>query len=110
MITIKSTDVQDAKLLKLEGKLLGGPEAQQLLEVLQELIDQKVGKVVLNLEDVERMNSSGLGILISAFTSFKKNGGDLRISSPNPTVYKLLEITKLTSVFQLYSSDEDALV
>lgn len=107
MITIEERKFHEFTVLQLNGKLLGGPEAQVLLERLQQMIDVGHKKVLLDLAGVERMNSSGLGILISAFTTFKNNGGDLYFLRPNPTVRKLIEITKLNQVFQIYETEDD---
>jgi anti-sigma B factor antagonist len=107
MIQIEEKKYQDFVVLILQGKLLGGPEAQELLEKLQNMLDKGENKVIINLEGIERMNSSGLGIMISAFTSFKNNGGEIFFVKPNPMVQNLLKITKLDQVFRIFNSEDE---
>lgn len=109
MIQIREEKKKNVLVIYLAGKLLGGPEAQELLEKLQQLIDAGEKNVLIHLREVERMNSSGLGILISAFTSFRNNGGQLVIVAPNDSVRKLMKITKLDSVFRILDTEEEAL-
>lgn len=95
-------------VIRLEGDVMGGPEAGQLNEEINSMLDEGVLEVVIDLGMVNRMNSSGLGILINALTTYKNNGGELKLASPTPLVQNLLEITKLNDVFENYSSVESA--
>lgn len=88
---------------------MGGPEAVKLNEEINQLLDDKQKKLVLDLSKVNRMNSSGLGILINALTTFKQNGGELKLASMTDRVQGLLVITKLNTIFETYDTVDAAL-
>jgi anti-sigma B factor antagonist len=101
--------VSGVVVLGLEGSLLGGPEAVSLNETLNRFLDEAKLKLVINLENVERVNSSGLGILIKALTTFKSNGGELKLTNVRPNLDKLLVMTKLNTILETYNSEEAAI-
>jgi anti-sigma B factor antagonist len=96
-------------VLEPKGKIMGGPDATILHERLHELIEQGKKKVIINLADVEWMNSTGLGILISGLTTFRNNEGELKLANITEKIQSLLKITKLTGVFDAFDSVEDAI-
>lgn len=98
----------DVVIVKLEGNLIGGPEAVELNETVNRYLDEKSLKLVFDLAEVERMNSSGLGLLIKAMTTFKTNGGELKLANVNAKISKLLVITKLDHIFETYDSVDSA--
>lgn len=95
-------------ILQLSGKIMGGPDATLLNDKLHELIETGKTKVVADLEKVNWMNSSGLGILIGGLTTMRNNGGDLRLASVTERIQSLLMITKLLTVFETFDSVEKA--
>lgn len=101
--------VSGVVVLGLEGSLMGGPEAVLLNETLNRFLDEEKLKLVINLENVERVNSSGLGILIKALTTFKSNGGELKLTNVRPNMDKLLVMTKLNTILETYDSEEAAI-
>jgi len=105
---ISEKRITDVMVLNLEGSLMGGPEAVSLNETVNRYLDEKTLKLVLNLHSVERVNSSGLGILIKALTTFKTNGGVLKLANVNPNVKNLLVITKLNTILDSYDSVDAA--
>ena len=96
-------------IIGLDGDVMGGPEAVKVNEEINRLLDEGTLKVVIDLGRVNRMNSSGLGILINALTTYKQNGGDLKLANPTPIVKSLLDITRLNDIFEIYDSLESAL-
>ena len=98
----------DVTVLLLQGDVMCGPEAVQINDEINQLLDNSTLKVVIDLAKVQRMNSSGLGILINALSTFKKNGGDLKLASPTPIVQNLLKITRLNSLFESYDTVDAA--
>lgn len=98
----------DVVVLNLQGNLMGGPEAVALNETINRLLDEGALKLVINLEQVERVNSSGLGILIKALTTYKTNGGDLKLAQVSPKIAGLLAITKLDTILDTFDSVEAA--
>ncbi|MEX0823883.1 MAG: STAS domain-containing protein [Balneolaceae bacterium] len=95
-------------IIEFKGNVMGGPDAVSLNEQLHELIENEKTNVVVNLEKVKFMNSSGLGMLIGALTTMRKSGGDLRIANATDKIESLLIITKLISVFKHYKSLDEA--
>ncbi len=106
---IKHTDEQGVAVLRLHGKIMGGPDATSLHEKLHELIDSGNLSVVVDLTEVDWMNSSGLGILIGGLSALRKSGGDLRLSSATEKIEEVLRITKLDRVFTVYENTSEAI-
>ncbi len=98
----------DIVIIDLRGDVMGGPEAVKLNEEINQLLDQKSLKVVIDLGAVKRMNSSGLGILINALSTYRQNGGELKLAGASPVVQNLLNITKLSTIFECYDSADAA--
>lgn len=91
-------------VISLEGDVLGGPGANELLNRLRELIASGKRHFIIDLAKVEYMNSSGLGMMTSALTTVRNAGGDLRLANPAERIKSLLVITKLVQVFQTFDS------
>jgi anti-sigma B factor antagonist len=92
----------------LNGKLTGGPDADVFRDVFKSLIDQGKKNVVVNLEKVSWINSTGLGILISGYTSVRRAGGDLVVMHASDRIESILYVTKLNLLFKSFESEEDA--
>jgi len=101
--------IGDVAVLEISGKLLGGPPgSQEFKNKIYELIDRKITKIVVDLGEVKRMNSSGLGILISALTSLKNHDGAMKLASIGETMEGILIMTKLNTIFEVYETAEGA--
>lgn len=98
----------NAVVLKLKGNVMGGPDGAKLHDQLHELKDEGKKNVVVDLSKVKFMNSSGLGMLISAMTTMRNAGGDLRLANVADRIQSLLVITKLITVFKHFDSVEEA--
>jgi anti-sigma B factor antagonist len=98
----------DVVVLKPKGKIMGGPDASLLHDKLYEYIQQDMKKVVVDLGEVDWMNSTGLGILISGYTTLRNHGGQLKLVNVTDKIHSLLTITKLVSVFEAYDSYDEA--
>jgi anti-sigma B factor antagonist len=101
---LSSREMQDLVVLEPKGKIMGGPDASLLHDQLHEYIKQGKKKVIIDLSKVDWMNSTGLGILISALTTLKKNQGELKLANVTDKIQSLLTITKLVTVFETYDS------
>lgn len=106
---VKRQDDDDVVILEVSGKVMGGPDAEKFKSVIAELIEQGVSKLLIDLSSVPWMNSSGVGILISAYTSMKNAGAQVKFLNINERVKSILMVTKLLTVFESYYSREDAL-
>lgn len=106
---IKQRIIDDVAVIGLSGKLLGGPPgSQEFKDLIYKLLDQGVKNVVVDLSEVSRMNSSGLGILISALTSLRNRDGDMKLAAINETMKGILVMTKLNTIFETYGTAEGA--
>jgi len=96
-------------VLHLRGKLMGGPESSEVTDELKAQITAGKRKFVIDLGEVEWMNSSGLGLLIGGLTSIRNVGGSLYLARVTGKIESLLVITKLSTVFDSTSTVEEAL-
>lgn len=96
-------------ILELHGDVLGGADATELNEILRHLVGEGKKHLVIDLSDVEYMNSSGLGMLTSALSSVKNGGGTLKLANPAERIKSLLVITKLIKVFESHDSVSEAI-
>ena len=108
---MKLTDREENGVIILEptGKIMGGPDASLLHDKLYEFIEQDKKKVIVDLSEVDWMNSTGLGILISSYTTLRNNGGKLKLANVTEKIKSLLVITKLEPVFESYDTIADAI-
>jgi anti-sigma B factor antagonist len=95
-------------ILTFKGNVMGGPSAQVFLDEIKTLIGKDKTNVVADLSKVSFMNSAGLGILISALTSMRNAGGDLKICGASDRIESLLIVTKLITVFDHHKKLDDA--
>jgi len=105
---IKTSEKYNALVISLKGNVMGGPEAQEFSDLLHKLLDEGKKNVVVNLADVKFMNSSGLGMMISGFTTMKNGGGALKLANATEKIESLLVITKLITIFEHFESVDDA--
>ncbi len=106
---LKERLVGQVAILELSGKLLGGPPgSDDFKDAIYKLLERGIKNVVIDLSEVKRMNSSGLGILISALTSLRNKGGDLKLSGIDETMEGILVMTKLNTIFETYDTAEGA--
>lgn len=96
-------------ILDLSGKLMGGQDADTFREELHKLLDKGVKKVLVNLQKVSWVNSTGIGILISGYSTLRKNGGDLKLLHISDRIKSILYITKLNLIFESFDDEDEAL-
>ncbi len=95
-------------ILDLEGRLTAGEESGRLREALRELGAAGQHSVILNLRKVDYIDSTGLGTLVIGYTSLKKAGGKLALLNLNRRNIELLVFTKLTTVFEIFADEQEA--
>ncbi len=101
-------EAADIVVLRVDGNILGGPDASQLNDEVHRQLKQNRRNFVINIASVDLINSSGLGILIGNLTNVKNNGGDLRISNVTPKVRQIFTMTKLVNVFRIFDTEDQA--
>ena len=99
----------DVLVIGLSGKVIGGPELMEVKGVFQKAVDQDKKKVLLDLGKVSWMDSSGLGVLVSGHTTLSRAGGVLRILNATKKIHELFIITKLITIFDTYTDEQEAL-
>jgi anti-sigma B factor antagonist len=97
-------------VVDIGGRITLGEGSALLRRTVRELLDQGRTKIVLNLADVNYIDSSGIGELVSAFTTVKNRGGDLKLLGLTKKIHDLLQLTKLFTVFDVYSDERTAIV
>jgi anti-sigma B factor antagonist len=105
---IKVQERYSAVVIELKGNVMGGPETQEFSELVHKLLDEGKKNIVVNLSGVKFMNSSGLGMLISGYTTIKNGGGKFAIAGATEKINSLLVVTKLITIFENFKTVDEA--
>ncbi len=105
-MTASTRLVGGVTILDLTGRIVLGDGSTALRDLVRNLISAGNKKILLNLRNVDYIDSSGLGELVSAFTSMRSGGGELKLLNLTKRVQALLQITKLYTVFDI--TDDEA--
>ncbi|WP_420388041.1 STAS domain-containing protein [Roseivirga sp.] len=108
-MTFNSAENNGVLVLKLEGNLIGEEVGSGLLDAANDAINKGTLLCAIDISDVKYINSSGIGVLITLLTKFRNNEGEVVIVNPSEHVKKLLIITKLTAIFKIADSVEEAI-
>lgn len=110
-MTMKASNrqVNGVTIVDMSGRITLGEGSVILRETVKDLLAKGQKKILLNLGDVSYIDSSGIGELVSAFTSVRNQGGELKLLKLTKKVHDLLQITKLYTVFDI-KDDEAAAV
>ena len=95
-------------ILDLKGRITAGPEATALREKIAALSSAGQKNIVLNLADVDYIDSTGLGALVLVANTLRKVDGNLRLLNLNRRNIELLVMTKLATVFEIFNDEQDA--
>ncbi len=110
-MTFRATprEADGATVVDLSGRITLGEGSATLRQMIRDLLNKGQKKIVLNLADVNYIDSSGIGELVSGFTTVKNQGGELKLLHLTKKVHELLLITKLYTVFDVHSDEKTAL-
>ena len=100
--------VDTVTLVDLSGRITLGEGSSILRETVRDLISKGQKSILLNLGDVTYIDSSGIGELVSSFTSVSNQGGKLKLLNLQKKVHDLLQITKLYTVFEVHTDEAAA--
>jgi anti-sigma B factor antagonist len=106
---IKERVVGGVSILDLSGKVVLGEGDLQVKERIRDLLADGQRRILLNLAEVNYIDSAGLGSLISAYTTAKREGGSLKLVNLTKRIHDLLAITKLITVFETFDTEPEAL-
>lgn len=110
-MTMKSNSrrVDGVTIMDLSGRITLGEGSVLLRDQIRELLGKGEKKILLNLGDVTYIDSSGIGELVSAFTTVRNQGGELKLLNLTKKVHDLLQITKLYTVFDVKDDEASAI-
>ncbi|HWZ13421.1 MAG TPA: STAS domain-containing protein [Acidobacteriaceae bacterium] len=108
-IKLSTRQVDGVTILDLSGRITLGEGSVQLRDAIRDLLAKGQKKILLNLADVNYIDSSGIGELVSAFTTVKNQGGELKLLNLTKKVHDLLQITKLYTVFDVQDDETTAI-
>ena len=100
---------QDVSIVDLSGQIKLGEGSSVLRETVKDLLGKGRKKILLNLAEINYIDSSGVGELVSAFTSVRNQGGELKLLHLTRKVHDILQITKLYTVFDVRDDEAGAI-
>ena len=106
---ITSRQVDGITVLDISGRITLGEGSVQLRDAVRDLLSKGQKHILLNLGDVNYIDSSGIGELVSAYTTVKNQGGELKLLNLTKKVHDLLQITKLYTVFDVKDDEASAI-
>jgi anti-sigma B factor antagonist len=95
-------------IVDLSGRIALGEGSALLRKTVRDLLDSGKSRILLNLGDVNYIDSSGIGELVSGFTAVRNRSGELKLLNLTKKVHDLLQLTKLFTVFDVYSDESTA--
>jgi anti-sigma B factor antagonist len=107
-VTISVRETENAIVVKAEGRIALGASGPSLQETVRELVASGHQHIVLDLGGVTYMDSSGLGWLIGSYATAVSRDSEIKLSCLNKKVYDLMQITKLLTVFSIYTDEAAA--
>jgi anti-sigma B factor antagonist len=108
-VKISTRQVDGVTVLDMSGRITLGEGSVQLRDAVRDLLSKGQKHILLNLGDVTYIDSSGIGELVSAFTTAKNQGGELKLLNLTRKVHDLLQITKLYTFFDVKDDEASAI-
>src|SRR5437868_5804168 len=108
-MVLKARRLDDVVILDLSGRITMGEGTLIVRDHIQKHLAAGDQKFLLNLADVDYIDSSGLGELVTSFTTVRNHGGQLKLLNLTRRVQDLLQITKLLTVFEVFNNETEAL-
>jgi len=106
---IETRTVGDVKILDCSGRITLGEGTMIIRNTVRDLLSSEDKNIILNLAEVNYIDSSGIGELVSTYTTVNNSGGQLKLLSLTKKIQELMAITKLLTVFQVYDDEQSAL-
>jgi anti-sigma B factor antagonist len=102
---VATRQVDGVTILDLSGRITLGEGSVTLRDTVHDVLAKGSKKILLNLENINYIDSSGIGELVSGFTSVRNAGGELKLLNLTKKVHDLLQITKLYTVFDIWDNE-----
>ena len=106
---VSTRQVDGVTILDLSGRITLGEGSVQLRDAVRDLLSKGNKQILVNLGDVNYIDSSGIGELVSAYTATRNQGGELKLLNLTKKVHDLLQITKLYTVFDIRDDEAHAI-
>ncbi len=100
-LQIHSREVSGVTILDIRGRIVLGDEIHRLRDAVRKLVAEGQKKIILNLAEVDYIDSSGVGELVGSFTTVRNAAGELKLLNLSPKVKDVLYVTKLYTVFDI---------
>jgi len=110
MLKVQLRRAGEVAVLQCEGPIVSGADAEHLEQTICSELDEGTRHLVLEVSAVPRVDSSGLGMMVRLVMRARKAGGDLKIACPPAFVTSLLEMTRLSTLFHVFPSEQEAVV
>jgi anti-sigma B factor antagonist len=108
-LEIQRREKEGIVILDMNGRLIVGEPATRIRETINQEVSQGSSKIILNLEDVDYIDSTGLGCMVICYTTLQKAGGTLKLIKLNRRNIELLLLTKLSTIFEIFGEEQDAI-
>ena len=108
-VKLSTRKVGDVTVIDSAGRITLGEGASSFRDTIRDLANKGEKKILINLSEVSYIDSSGIGELVSAFTTVKNSGGELKLLNLTKKVHDLLQITKLYTVFDIKDDEATAI-
>ena len=108
-MTISERSSGSVCILDVDGPITIGPGAEQLTDKVRSLLQQGQKQLLINLAGVPYMDSTGLGAMVHAYATATRQGGSVKLLNSTKKLHDLLVITKLSTVFESFDNEPDAL-
>lgn len=108
-LSIVSREQQGVTVLDLSGRIVAGDECDSLRSKIKELLASSSPRVLLNLADVSRVDSTGIGMLVEGVILAAKSGGELKLENLPRLIYNTLYTHRLLQAFEIFDNEEQAL-
>jgi len=107
-LKVETRQVEGITVVSCEGRIVLGDEAAGLRDTLKRALSSS-RQIVLNLEGVSYIDSSGLGTLVGVYSSARAGGADIKLGGLGERLRDVLQVTKLVTVFEVYDSEQEAI-
>jgi anti-sigma B factor antagonist len=108
-VKIKRRQEGEIMVLDLSGKIMGGDDFDLFNNAIHDLVKDGYVDIVLNLKGVKWINSTGLGLMVSAYTSLVKQGGRMKVCEVSDRIDNILHVTQLELIFETFDKEAEAL-
>ncbi len=108
-LEIQQREREGIVILDLKGRLTVGGEVATFRDRVQKLVNSGRTSIILNLQDVDYIDSTGLGALVMSFTSLQRAGGKIKLLNLSRCGIELLVMTKLTTIFEVFDDEQNAI-